>query len=33
MARGDFPSTKQDQFNLRFPEGMRAEIQRLAAED
>lgn len=33
MARGDFPSTKQDQFNLRFPEGMRDEIQRLAAED
>ncbi|ANK84460.1 MULTISPECIES: Arc family DNA-binding protein [unclassified Rhizobium] len=33
MARGDFPSTKQDQFNLRLPAGMRDEIQRLAAED
>ncbi|MGR9311370.1 Arc family DNA-binding protein [Rhizobium leguminosarum] len=33
MARGDFPSTRQDQFNLRLPDGMRDEIQRLASED
>ncbi|WP_234885256.1 Arc family DNA-binding protein [Rhizobium rhizogenes] len=33
MARGDFPSTKQDQFNLRLPAGMREEIRRLAIED
>lgn len=26
MARGDFPSAKQDQFNLRFPDGMRDRI-------
>lgn len=33
MARGDFPSAKQEQFNLRLPEGMREEIRRLAQED
>ncbi|MDR7146178.1 Arc family DNA-binding protein [Rhizobium sp. BE258] len=26
MARGDFPSTKQAQFNLRLPDGMRDRI-------
>ena len=31
MARGDFPSTRQDQFNLRLPEGMRERL-RLASE-
>lgn len=30
MARGDFPSAKQDQFVLRFPEGMRDRIKRAA---
>lgn len=30
MARGDFPSAKQDQFNLRFPDGMRERIAREA---
>lgn len=30
MARGDFPSTKQDQFNLRLPDGMRERIAREA---
>jgi hypothetical protein len=32
MARGDYPSSKQDQFVLRFPSGMRDEI-RIAAEE
>lgn len=27
MARGDFPSTKQDQYVLRFPDGMREQIK------
>jgi|GEM_PF-1678423 len=31
MARGDFPSSKQDQFVVRFPEGLRDKI-RVAAE-
>jgi hypothetical protein len=31
MARGDFPSAKQDQFVLRFPSGMRDRIK-VAAE-
>jgi hypothetical protein len=30
MARGDFPSSKQDQFVLRFPEGMRDRIKAAA---
>lgn len=30
MARGDFPSSKQDQFVLRFPEGMRDQIRQAA---
>lgn len=33
MARGDFPSAKQDQFVLRFPDGMREKIKRAAAEN
>ncbi|RWY82402.1 Arc family DNA-binding protein [Rhizobium leguminosarum] len=32
MARGDFPSTKQDQFNLRLPDGMRDRIADEAAK-
>lgn len=32
MARGDFPSARQDQFNLRLPEGMRERL-RVAAEE
>ncbi|MBW8285050.1 MAG: Arc family DNA-binding protein [Rhizobium sp.] len=31
MARGDFPSAKQDQFMLRFPDGLRDRIK-VAAE-
>lgn len=31
MARGDYPSAKQDQFVLRFPDGMR-EMIKAAAE-
>ena len=27
MARGEFPSSKQDQFVLRFPDGMRDKIK------
>ncbi|KQS87443.1 MULTISPECIES: Arc family DNA-binding protein [unclassified Rhizobium] len=27
MARGDFPSAKQDQFVLRFPDRMRGELK------
>ncbi|MDI6025634.1 Arc family DNA-binding protein [Corticibacterium sp. UT-5YL-CI-8] len=27
MARGDFPSSKQDQFVLRFPDGLRDRIK------
>jgi hypothetical protein len=30
MARGDFPSSKQDQFVLRFPEGLRERIKAIA---
>lgn len=30
MARGDFPSSKQDQFVLRFPDGMRDLIKEAA---
>ncbi|KQZ50721.1 hypothetical protein ASD54_10960 [Rhizobium sp. Root149] len=30
MARGDFPSAKQDQFNLRLPDGMRERIAEAA---
>jgi plasmid stability protein len=30
MARGDFPSSKQDQFVLRFPDGMRDRIKAVA---
>jgi len=33
MARGDFPSSKQDQFVLRFPDGMRDKIKHAAAEN
>lgn len=32
MARGDFPSSKQDQFVLRFPDGMRDTIKEAADE-
>ncbi|NKK92392.1 Arc family DNA-binding protein [Rhizobium leguminosarum bv. viciae] len=32
MARGDFPSTKQDQFNLRLPDGMREKIAEEASK-
>jgi hypothetical protein len=32
MARGDFPSAKQDQFVLRFPNGMRDRIKAAAEE-
>jgi hypothetical protein len=27
MARGDFPSSKQDQFVLRFPDGLRDRVK------
>lgn len=27
MARGNFPSAKQDQFNLRMPDGMRDQVK------
>jgi hypothetical protein len=30
MARGDFPSSKQDQFMVRFPDGMRDDIRQSA---
>lgn len=30
MARGDFPSAKQDQFVLRFPDGLRDRIKAYA---
>jgi len=30
MGRGDFPSTKQDQFMLRLPDGMRDRIKAAA---
>lgn len=30
MARGDYPSTKQDQYMVRFPDGMRDELKALA---
>ncbi|MBB3610983.1 Arc family DNA-binding protein [Rhizobium sp. BK602] len=30
MARGDFPSAKQDQFMLRFPDGMRDRLKEAA---
>lgn len=30
MARGDFPSAKQDQFVLRLPDGMRDQIKEKA---
>lgn len=30
MARGDYPSAKQDQFVLRFPDGMRERIKQAA---
>lgn len=33
MARGDFPSAKQDQFVLRFPEGLRDRIKAAAEEN
>lgn len=33
MARGDYPSTKQDQFVLRFPDGMRDAIKSAAGEN
>lgn len=33
MARGDFPSAKQDQFVLRFPDGMRDRIKRKAEQN
>lgn len=32
MARGDFPSDKQEQFMVRFPDGMRDRIK-MAAKD
>jgi hypothetical protein len=32
MARGDFPSSKQDQFVLRFPEGLRDKVKDAAEE-
>ncbi len=32
MARGDFPSAKQDQYMLRFPDGMRDALK-VAASD
>lgn len=31
MARGDFPSSKQDQYMIRFPDGMR-DMVKAAAE-
>ena len=31
MARGDFPSAKQDQYMLRFPDGMRHRLKEEAA--
>ncbi len=33
MARGDFPSAKQDQFMVRFPDGMRDRLKADAAEN
>lgn len=30
MARGDFPSSKQDQFVLRFPDGLRDRVKNAA---
>lgn len=33
MARGDFPSSKQEQFVLRFPAGMRDRIKAAAEEN
>lgn len=30
MARGDYPSSKQDQYVLRFPDGMRDQIKAAA---
>lgn len=32
MARGDFPSSKQDQFVLRFPDGLRGRIKAYAQD-
>lgn len=33
MGRGDFPSAKQDQFMVRFPDGMRERIKEEAARN
>ncbi|MGB3338284.1 MAG: Arc family DNA-binding protein [Devosia sp.] len=33
MPRGDFPSTKQDQYMVRFPDGMRDELKARAGEN
>jgi plasmid stability protein len=32
MSRGDFPSAKQDQYMVRFPEGLRDRIKEEAAK-
>lgn len=33
MARGDFPSAKQDQYVLRLPDGMREQLKTEAAQN
>lgn len=33
MARGNFPSAKQDQFVLRLPDGMRDELKTVADQN
>jgi plasmid stability protein len=32
MPRGDYPSTKQDQYMVRFPQGMRDQLKDAAAK-
>ena len=33
MARGDYPSSKAEQYIVRFPQGMRERIKARAAEN
>lgn len=33
MPRGDYPSSKQDQYMVRFPDGLRDKLKAMAAEN
>lgn len=33
MARGDYPSSRQDQHNVRFPDGLRDKLRAAAASN